>query len=120
MRLLVCGTRTFDDAEFLFRALDNLAREHHIIVVIEGEAKGADLLSREWAEARGIPVEAYPADWARMRKSAGPQRNRQMLKEGKPDFVAAFLDIPRSESKGTANMIGQAERAKVHVEIYQQ
>lgn len=79
-------------------------------VVIHGAARGADTLAAEWARDRGIPVLPFPADWDSHPRAAGPIRNAQMLREGKPDVVIAFPG-----GRGTANMIDQAERAGVPV-----
>lgn len=67
-----------------------------------------------YAEERGIPVRAFPADWTTHGKAAGPIRNSQMLKDGQPDLVVAFLG---PNSRGTANMISQAEKAGVPVKV---
>lgn len=110
MKVLVCGSRHFTDYELLERTLDELT----ITTVIEGEARGADKLSRMYAERRGIPVESYPADWGLYGKRAGPIRNSRMLTEGKPDCVVAFRG---PNSRGTQNMIDQAMKAGVLVKI---
>lgn len=111
MRVIICGSRTFSERKVLFNAMDNIHKENPITLVIEGEALGADTLGRQWAEANNIPVQAYHADWKKLKRAAGPIRNTQMLKEGKPDLVVAFIDKPFEESRGTANMIGQAKKA---------
>ena len=48
MRVLVCGGRDFADKELLSRTLDDLRRAHVIDCLIEGNARGADRLLREW------------------------------------------------------------------------
>lgn len=110
MRVLVCGSRDFNDYETLEKELNG----YDITEVIEGEARGADKLSRVYAEHRGIPVKGYPADWTLFGRRAGPIRNRQMLTEGKPDCVVAFRG---PNSRGTQNMIDQATKAGVPVRI---
>jgi YspA, cpYpsA-related SLOG family len=102
----------------MFRKLDELAKQYDIEVVIEGEARGADTFAKQWATSRGIPFEPYPADWKGKGRSAGPQRNKQMLVEGKPDMVAVFLDRPMEASKGSRNMFETAKKANVPVEVY--
>lgn len=67
-------------------------------------------MGERYARERNIPVRAFPADWTTHGKAAGPIRNSQMLKEGLPDLVVAFL---APDSRGTANMIAQAEKAGV-------
>ena len=112
MRVLACGGRDFEDAEFIFEYLDSLNDEIQITVLIEGDARGADKTAGAWADARGIEHEIYPANWKKYRAAAGPIRNKQMLDEGKPDLVVAFPG-----GKGTANMVMQAEEAGVPVRV---
>ena len=62
----------------------------------------------------GYKYEDYPADWDRFGRAAGPIRNKQMLDEGKPTLViAVHEDI--SKSKGTKNMVEQAEKRGIDV-----
>ena len=117
-RLLVCGGRNFTNRQLLDSVLDNfLWGSGSIDVVIEGEARGADTLAREWAESRGIPIEPYPAKWGLYGKRAGPIRNQQMLDEGKPTYGIAFFDRPQNESRGTADMVWRLENAGINVII---
>ena len=85
-------------------------------VIIEGDARGADRMAGEIAKELKIPLEVYPADWNQYGKAAGPIRNTQMLKEGKPDKVLAFHDDIDS-SKGTAHMVKIALKAGIPVLI---
>jgi len=110
MVVLVCGGLSFADKARLFDALDRIHRVHPISRVIHGAAKGADNLAKWWASERGISCRAYPADWQRFRKAAGPIRNAEMLAEGKPELVVAF-----DGGKGTANMVQQAKSAGVPI-----
>jgi hypothetical protein len=114
MRVLVCGARDWSDIGSIRRTLAALPPD---TVVIHGAARGADSLAGEAARELGLRVRAFPADWARYGKAAGPVRNRQMLVEGKPDRVLAFhADL--AGSKGTADMVRQARAAGVAVRIY--
>lgn len=124
MRVLVCGSRTFNDEKKLKEVLDEL----DITTIIEGEAKGADTLARHYAEEHNIDVIPFPVQWDKHGKSAGPIRNRQMLVEGKPELVVAFLGpVAIAEftsglsdskySRGTKNMIDQATKAGVPVHV---
>ena len=86
--------------------------DFNIKCIIEGDAKGADRLAGKWADLKGIGKAVYPADWDKYGKKAGPIRNKQMLDEGKPDCVIAFLT---KNSRGTRNMVSQADKAGVKV-----
>ena len=106
MKVLVCGGRDFDDAALVEKTLD--ATE--VTEIIEGGAKGADRLARQWAESREIPVRTFKADWRRYGRGAGPKRNEQMLDEGEPDLVVAFPG-----GSGTESMMRLARAAGVLV-----
>jgi hypothetical protein len=110
IRVLVCGGRNFNDREFVFQTLDDIAREADgIVEVIEGGAMGADYLGGLWAAIRKTKRTTVPADWRKHGRAAGPIRNSEMLAL-KPDLVIAFPG-----GKGTQDMIGKAERAGVRV-----
>lgn len=113
MRLLVCGGRDYDNRPFVFEKLDQLHALNPITCVIEGGAKGADRLGREWAISREIPVETYEADWDAHGYSAGPIRNWEMLRKGKPTTVVAFPG-----GKGTAHMVKIARENDVPVVLF--
>lgn len=85
-----------------------------VSTIIEGGARGVDRMARRYGEESGIHVESYPALWDVYGKRAGPIRNAQMLREGSPDVVIAFRG---PNSRGTQNMIDQAEKAGVPVKI---
>ncbi len=85
-------------------------------LVVEGEAHGADLMARSWAEARKIAVCPHPALWKTYGRRAGPIRNREMLTHHPElSLVVAFYDRPSTESKGTADMVRAARRARIEV-----
>jgi hypothetical protein len=80
-------------------------------VLIEGGARGADRLAREWAKAHGVTVETYEAEWQRYGRGAGPIRNDTMIRDGDPDLVVAFPG-----GSGTADMVRRATIFSVPVE----
>jgi hypothetical protein len=84
-------------------------------VLIEGGTQGADACAAKWVASLVIPAvehRQYPADWDKYGKAAGPIRNAQMLREGKPNLVVAFTD-DLTTSRGTRNMVEQAQKAGV-------
>jgi len=110
MRLLICGSRNWPTSKPI---RDYIQRERPEIV-ITGGAGGVDNWAEVVANHLGInTIICYP-DWETNGRSAGPIRNHQML-DLKPDKVAAFWD---GESRGTAHMIGIAEKAGVPVEVF--
>lgn len=110
MRVLVCGGRGFSDRSGLFRTLDALHAERDFQMLVYGCADGADELARQWALARYIPHIGFPANWAKHGRRAGPIRNRQMLRSGKPHLVVAFPG-----GVGTQSMISIAKSDGVDV-----
>ena len=123
-RVLVCGGRDYGtrmteegyvvknqfEIDRLNAVLDALLAEFESLVIIQGEAKGADSLARDWAYRNRVMTLSFPADWKQYGKSAGYQRNTQMLEEGKPDLVVAFPG-----GRGTEMMCEIATKAGVEV-----
>lgn len=108
MRVLVCGSRHFNDYELLKETLD----AHSITSIIHGAARGADTLAGRYGKEMGKPTSEFPVEWEKLGRSAGPVRNWRMLQEGLPELVIAFRG---PNSRGTQNMINQAEKAGVRV-----
>lgn len=106
MRVLVCGGRDFSNSLLLVKALEKYPITH----LAHGGAKGADHLAGRWAEAAGIPISVYAAQWDKYGKSAGIRRNFDMLKDFEPNMVVAFPG-----GTGTAHMVAIAEKAGVTV-----
>jgi predicted Rossmann-fold nucleotide-binding protein len=117
MKVLICGGRDFTDRSLFYSTMDDLSEEldfdgNQPITIIEGGARGADTLAREYAEESGWGLEEYPADWKKDGRRAGYVRNTKMLEEGRPDVVVAFPG-----GKGTAMMVDIAKRAEVPVRM---
>jgi len=110
MKILVCGGRDYSDRKRVYQILDAVHAKFTITELIHGAARGADSLGGEWARERGIPEKAYPAQWDKHGRGAGPIRNQQMLDEGKPDGVVAFPG-----GNGTADMIRRSKAAGLKV-----
>lgn len=68
-KLLVCGSRSITDAEWVSNQISALVAEKGFslsdLILIEGSAKGVDAMGKDWAVANGVPVETHKADWAR-------------------------------------------------------
>jgi hypothetical protein len=110
MRVLVTGGRKYADRERVYSALDAVHAKHGVTLLIEGGARGADRLARDWARLRRVPYETCDADWNRYGNVAGLLRNSQMLADWKPEAVVAFKG-----NNGTADMVAKAEAAGVPV-----
>lgn len=139
MRVLVCGDRNWEDSlvlnedihtDIITIILEGFAQNgecHNMdgaeaMVLIEGEARGADRAAAQWYDDYSpktycgcdVEIERYPADWDKHHKAAGPIRNQKMLAVGKPDIVLAFHN-DLEHSKGTADMVKRAVKANVPV-----
>lgn len=115
--LLVCGGRDYADRTKVFRTLDLLKKAWGMdrepdqrLIVIQGGARGADLLAKEWAKARGVPCLEVKADWDKHGKQAGILRNIEMMDKYQPGLVVAFPG-----GTGTKHMIGYARKKGAHV-----
>lgn len=111
-RILICGDREWTNYELVLRCVRKANATEPIDLIIEGECRGADVMGRRAAEACGIYIAPFPAEWDRLGKRAGPVRNQQMLDEGKPTEVWAFHDC-LAQSRGTTDMINRCRKAGV-------
>lgn len=107
MKVLVCGSRGYNDAATIRHHLSQLPPG---TIIIHGGAKGADTMAGDIAAELRFPVVTYPAEWDVYGRSAGARRNQYMLDEGKPDMVLAFWD---GHSKGTSDMLNRAKKTHV-------
>ena len=113
LRILVCGSRTWQDRGLIRRVLSALPKRAE---VVHGGCRGADVLAGEVAEELGLQVRSMPADWHRYGRSAGPIRNQAML-DLKPTLVLAFA-TNLAESRGTKNTVDAALARKIPVFVY--
>ena len=125
MKILVTGDRNWDiNPELhkeriryvLKRVVADALNSAQEVTIIHGAARGVDTLAGQVASELGLNVEAYPADWEKYGKAAGPIRNRKML-DLKPDLVLAFHN-DLTKSKGTAHCIKEAEKMGFPVIVF--
>ncbi len=113
-KILVTGDRNWDDIP---RVVEELRGYRPGTILVHGACRGADVICAAVAEALRFEVRAYPADWEKHRRAAGPIRNQQMLDvENKPeepiDLCLAFHnDI--DNSRGTADMLSRVDKADI-------
>ena len=120
-RIIIAGSRKFNDYEKMLNALDELG-VHLIntidpVEIISGHALGADTLGEKFAKAYGYPLKLFPADWGKYGRAAGPIRNEQMAKYAAEADRGILIAFPIGESKGTRNMIKLAQQYGLEVEI---
>ena len=112
--LLVTGDRHWKDRVKIGREI--VKRKKRIALLIQGGARGADLIAWDYARLLGIPTATFEANWEIFGKAAGPIRNTIMLTYGKPDLVLAFHKH-LSQSKGTKHCVEQARRMDIKVKV---
>lgn len=115
-RVLVTGSRDWDDVATLHAALDALwARYGRRLIIVHGHCKsGADAIADAWALAHGIKPERWEADWSAGGLGAGPVRNAAMV-ASRPAEVLAFI---RNASRGASGCATLAAAAGLPVERY--
>lgn len=107
-RLLVCGSRTITDKNWIYSQIESYWYEHLACysdpIMIEGAARGVDLIAKAYAVENNWKIEEYPADWS-IGKQAGILRNIKMYKN--TDEVLVLWD---GNSRGTKHTIGLCEK----------
>ena len=117
-RVLVTGSRTWQNRAAIVDALDQLLAEHGVLTVVHGNAPGADRIAHNWALSQhyasscgAVTPEAHPADWKKFGKRAGMFRNSLMVELG-ADVCLAFI---RNQSPGATQCAALAEKAGIPV-----
>lgn len=101
IKLMVCGSRSITDEQFVFKAIDDYVESlGDDVTIIEGEARGVDSIAKKWGIMHGKEILSFPANWDLYGKSAGFQRNLDMFRE-----CDNCLIIWDGQSKGTKHDI---------------
>lgn len=107
-RIIVAGSRSFDNYKVLKDALDqlfsSLIEDGEEIFIVSGTARGADQLGERYAKERGFGILRFPADWSQGKK-AGYLCNVTMSNNA--EACVCFWD---KVSPGTRHMINIAKR----------
>lgn len=112
VRIIIAGSRTFNDYDFLAATMDRLTHNMPDVVVVHGGARGADRLGGIWASRRDFRTRLWLPEWDRLGRGAGFARNVQMAEDA--DALVAFWD---GASKGTGHMITTARGHGLRVQI---
>jgi CTP:molybdopterin cytidylyltransferase MocA len=116
-RLLLTGSRSWDDTHAIEHALAQILARHPegVLLVHGGCPRGADAIAATYAtRTPGFQIEAHPADWHRHGRAAGHRRNAQMTGRG-ADGCVAFL---HGDSPGTTATIRLARAAGIPVWLH--
>jgi hypothetical protein len=116
MKLIVAGSRTFNDYQLLedsiFNFLAILKYKISETEIVSGTAGGADKLGERFAHRQRLKCTRFQANWEKFGKSAGYKRNEQMAEYA--DACIVFWD---GVSKGTQHMINIATEHVLHLKI---
>ena len=102
-KVIIAGSRGFSNYKLLREQCNKYLREKRKtcnIIIVSGNARGADSLGEKYVKDEGFDLEIYQAQWKKLGKQAGFRRNEQMAEVA--DALIAFWD---GESKGTKHMI---------------
>jgi len=105
MRILVTGSRNWDDRSTISLVLRKYFDSNRTAVLVHGAYhRGADQIADQIWRSLGGTVEPHPAMWELHGKSAGPIRNQEMCNLG-ADVCLAF---PLGASPGTRDCMRRA------------
>jgi len=112
MRVIICGSRSlFPTLDVLNAAVEASGFDPSEVVC--GCAEGVDQAGAAWAEAQGIPVKHFPANWKRFGRRAGPMRNTEMVA-----YAEGVIAVWDGESNGTRDTICKAREAGLQVYVH--
>lgn len=110
-KIVVAGSRTFDDYRLLCDVLDFHINGEKEVIIISGGAKGADSMGEVYAASHGFKCLKFKPDYDKYEPKVAPiKRNEEMAKEATEGII--FWD---GVSRGTWNMIQnlRKERKKI-------
>lgn len=114
MKVLVAGSRKFNDYERLKKVLDEI---EDIDEIVSGEANGADALGSKYGLENNIHVQSFIPNWEGLGNRAGYERNLDMANylDRNKDMAVIFWD---GSSRGSKHMIDICEKMGIKHEIH--
>jgi hypothetical protein len=120
-RVLITGDRSWPCLELARRVVGRLKARHPDVEIVHGAARGVDTAFHVAAQAAGVPVHAYPAEWDNLDlpgalvlkradgtpyvANAGPIRNARMVADGADLCLAVHERLKWSKgTKGCAKL----------------
>jgi len=100
MKVIIAGSRTITDYEFVLEAIEESGFK--ITEVVSGCANGVDKLGERYALENNIPIKLFPAQWIKYGRGAGIIRNKEMA-----EYADALIACWDGTSAGTRNMMWQ-------------
>lgn len=117
MRILVTGSREWSSVLRMRTIIRGILNEYgNDVMIVHGDARGADRLAAQIAAYWGAKTEAHPADWKQHGKAAGFIRNQQMVNAG-ADLALAFF-VVGAPCRGTRDCQRRAVAAGIPVRTF--
>jgi len=112
MRVIIAGSRCFNDYDLLKKKCDRILKNQNNITILSGMAKGADTLACKYAEENGYELEKHFAEWGIYGKKSAILRNKKM-----GDLADSLIAFHDGRSRGTAHMIDYAKKKELNVRV---
>ena len=121
------GSREFKDKNRLYHEVNELRKQYKIVLIISGEAPGADTFAKNYADDYKIKYKGFPAEWDDMEEpcvrkvnskgkaynaSAGFKRNTTIVNE-----CTHLLAFWVKKSPGTRDSVLKAKQLKKVVKV---
>ena len=58
-RIILCGSRDFDDYELFYRSMDENIVRSSDVQLVSGHSRGVDLFAERYAEEKDIPIAVF-------------------------------------------------------------
>lgn len=113
MKVIIAGSRTFNDYEKLKSYCDKVLSSQNNIEIVSGTATGADMLGERYAKEKNYSIKKFPADWDKYGKGAGYIRNKEMA-----EYSDALIAFWNGKSKGTKNMLELSRIKELPIRIF--
>lgn len=116
MRIIIAGSRNFNDYDFLKSKIDFLIskiNKAENITIVSGGANGADKLGERYAKENKLSLIICNANWDRFGKQAGYMRNLEM-----GSISDALVLLWDGQSKGSAMMKDIGNKLNLNVREY--
>lgn len=116
MIVVVTGGRNYTNYNRICQALDEETGPDGPRFILHGACRGADLLAAQWASFNEVDEIRMPARWSEG-LTAGPERNRRMLKFARELVVPGerLVLVAFPGGYGTASCVREAKWLDIEV-----
>lgn len=116
--ILVTGSRDYKDRNIVYNILQKYKDNN--CTLIHGDCRGLDKIAESVAKELGFKTVAFPPNWSKFGRGAGPARNKEMLDYLNKNFINKYIFAFHDnieESKGTKNCIEEAMKMGLKYEL---